>query len=155
MDTVTIDRLKRAYGDAAEPSVPAQPPKRGRPPNAVPIQPPPPPLPPDNNVPVTVDPARDNLVPAKDNLVPVEDDPAPTMDDREFPPLSTRGRARRRRQFYEPELGSWVAPIIAGRLIWGGLRALGVCRSTSGGAVARRGHWDRCQLTFISVAYCF
>ena len=34
MDTVTIDRLKRAYGDAAEPTVPAQPPIRGRPPNA-------------------------------------------------------------------------------------------------------------------------
>ena len=33
-----------------------------------------PPLPPDNNVPVEVDPAKDNLGPAKDNLVPVEDD---------------------------------------------------------------------------------
>ena len=42
-DTVTVDRLKHAHGDNAEPTVPARPPRRGRPPNFVPPQPPPPP----------------------------------------------------------------------------------------------------------------
>ena len=35
-DTVTVGRLKRAHEDAAEPTVPAQPPRHGRLPNAVP-----------------------------------------------------------------------------------------------------------------------
>merc|ERR1712212_1390053 len=47
VDTFTIDRLKRAYEDEDTAIVPAQPPRRGRPPAAPPDQPPPQPPPQD------------------------------------------------------------------------------------------------------------
>ena len=116
-DTVSIDRLKRAYEDIAEPAVPARPPRRGRPPNAAPPQPP---LPQHLGPTAIADPAPEP--------------PVPPLDPVEYPPLVARGRDRRPRRFFEPETGKWVGAVKGGVVLSGGACVpIGVNRRRLGG----------------------
>ena len=125
-DTVTVDRLKRAHGDDTEPTVPARPPRRGRPPNFVPPQPPPP-LPPQPT------PVADNPAPVADNPTPVADNPAPPLDPAEFPPLQVHGRVHRQHQFYEPKTGTWIGAFTTRRVVGGPTCPMGSDSIRSGG----------------------
>ena len=76
-DTISIDRLKRAYEDPAVPTVPVQPPRRGRPPTVV--APPPPPPPPPPPLPPPLPPPVDNPVVTDNNFPPLPIRPAGGM----------------------------------------------------------------------------